>query len=108
VSGIAKARCVLEVFDAKDLVIWCTNNFEKDQRILKFNGWSPISLAPKNFSLMLKLLKSTTNFKVEQGKDFIKTKNHGRDLFPQCLEYTTTVLDDLSMIQVNLFMTPYK
>jgi hypothetical protein len=92
VSGIAKAGCVPEVFDAKDLVIWCTNNFEKDQRIIKLNGWSPISLAPTTFSQMLKLLKPTTTFKVEQAKYFIKAKNGGRDLFPQCLEDPTTSL----------------
>jgi len=26
--------------------IWCINNFEKDQRIIKMNGRSPISLGP--------------------------------------------------------------
>jgi len=29
VFGIAKAGCVLEVFDEKDSIIWCIDNFEK-------------------------------------------------------------------------------
>jgi hypothetical protein len=108
VFGIAKERYVPEVFYAKELLIWCINNFEKDQRIIKLNRWSLISLAATNFSQMLKLLKPTTAFKVEQAKDFIKAKNNDKYLLPQCLEDPTTVLQDLSMIQVNLFKTPYK
>jgi hypothetical protein len=108
VSGIAKLGCVSEVFDAKDLVIWCTNNFEKDQRIIKLNGWSPISLLPTNLSEMLKLLRPTSIFKAEKIEDFIKAKNGGRDLFPQCFEDPTTAPKDLSTFQVSLFKMPYK
>jgi hypothetical protein len=72
-------------------VIWCTDNFEKDQRIIKMNGCSPISLAPPTFSQMLKFPKPTTIFKVEEAKNFIKAKNGGRDVLPQCLEDPTTM-----------------
>jgi hypothetical protein len=81
-SGIVRAGCVLEVFDTKDLVIWCTDNFEKEQRTIKMNGCSSISLGPPTFSQMLKLLKPTAIFKVEEAKNFIKDKNGGRDIFP--------------------------
>jgi len=72
------------------------------------NGWSQISLAPANFSEMLKLLKPATTFKVEQAKYFITSKNDGRDLLPQCLEDPNIIREDLSMIWVNLFKKPYK
>jgi hypothetical protein len=92
ISGITKEGCVPEVFDVKELVIWCTNNYEKDQRIIKLNGQSPISLAPSTFIQMLRLPEPTTTFKVDEAKNFIKDKNGGRDLLPQCLEDPTTML----------------
>jgi hypothetical protein len=98
VSIIANAGYFLEIFYAKDLVIWCIENFEKDQRIIKLNGWSPISLALATFNQILKLLKPTTSFKIKQDKYFIKYKNDDRDFLPQCLKDSTTVLEDLSMI----------
>jgi hypothetical protein len=61
------------------------------KRIIKLNGCSPISLSPGSFSEILKLLKPTTNFKAEQAKDFIKAKNGGRDLLPQCFKDPTIV-----------------
>jgi hypothetical protein len=107
-SGIVRARCVPEVFDTKYLVIWCTDNFEKDQRIIKMNGFSPISLAPPNFSQMLKLPNPTTIFKVEEDKNSIKAKNGGRDVLPQCLEDSMTIPKDLLAIQVCQQKKPYK
>jgi hypothetical protein len=107
-SGIVRAGCVPEVFDTKDLVIWCTDNFEKDQRIIKMNGRSSISLGPPTFNQMLKLSKPTAIFKVEEAKNFIKAKNGGRDIFPQCLEDPSTMSKDLSLIQVSHLKKPYK
>jgi hypothetical protein len=57
---------------------------------------------------MLKLLKPTTNFKVEQAKYFIKVKNDNKDLLPQCLQDPTKVSKDLFMIHASLFKTTYK
>jgi hypothetical protein len=73
-SGIVRAGYVPEVFDTNDLVIWCTENLEKDQRIIKKNGHSPISLGPPSFTHIIKLSKPTAIFKVEEANNFIKTK----------------------------------
>jgi hypothetical protein len=83
---IVRVGCVLEVFDTNDLVIWCTDKFEKYQRIIKMNGCSSISLGPPTFKKMPKLPKPTAIFKVEEAKNFIKVKNGGRYILPQCLE----------------------
>jgi hypothetical protein len=63
-------------------VICCTDNFEKDQRIIKMNGCSLVSLTPPTFIYMLKFPKMMKIFKVEEAKNFIKAKNGGRDLLP--------------------------
>jgi hypothetical protein len=106
--GIVRAGCVPEVFDTKDLVIWCTDNFEKDQRIIKMNGYSSISLGMPTFKQMLKFPNPTAIFKVEEAKNFIKDKNGGRDILPQCLEDPSTMPDYLSLIQVSHLKKPYK
>jgi hypothetical protein len=107
-SRILQVGCIPDLLDTKCLVIWCTGNFEKDQRIIKMNGCSPISLAPPTFSQMLKFSKPTKIFKVEEAKNLIKDKNGGRDFLPQCLGDPTIMPKDLSTIQVIQLKKPYK
>jgi hypothetical protein len=33
--GIVKARCVLDVFDVIEMVSWCIDKYEKNQRIIQ-------------------------------------------------------------------------
>jgi hypothetical protein len=64
-SGIAHAGCVLEVFDCKDLVSWCTDKFIAEKRIIPLHDCSYVSLSPHLFRQMLKLLEPTLMFKGE-------------------------------------------
>jgi hypothetical protein len=69
-SGISQAGCVLEVFDFKELISWCIDKFDKNQRIIQLQGESPISLAPSVFKRMLRLPEPTMNFKGDEAKYF--------------------------------------
>jgi hypothetical protein len=99
---------VPEVFDATELVIWCTDNYEKNQRIIQLQGQSLISLVPSTFSRMLRLPEPTMTFKAEEAKDFMKSRNGGWDLLPQYLEDPTTMPEDISTIQVSQLRKPYQ
>jgi hypothetical protein len=68
ISGIAKVGCVLEVFDAIELVLWCIDKYEKNQRIIQLHEQSLISLGPSTFKNMLKLAEPTMAFKVNEAK----------------------------------------
>jgi hypothetical protein len=98
ISRIAKVGCVPELFDATKIVIWCTYNYKKNQRIIQLWGQSMISLAPSTFNIMLRLPKPTMTFKAKEAKDFIKARNNGWDLLPQYLEDPTTMPKDISSI----------
>jgi len=50
---------------------------------------------------MLKFPKMMEIFKVEEAKNFFKAKNGGKDMLPHCLEYPTTIPEDLSTIHVS-------
>jgi hypothetical protein len=107
-SGIAKAGCVPEVFDATELVSWCIDKYEKNQRIIQLQGQSPISLAPSTFKKMFRLPEPTMTFKVDEAKEFLKTRNGGWDLLQQYLEDPTTMPEYLSTIQVSQLRKPYQ
>jgi hypothetical protein len=62
-SGIASAGCVPEVYDFKELISWCIDKFDKEQRIIQLQGESPISLAPSTFKRMFRLPEPTMIFK---------------------------------------------
>jgi hypothetical protein len=72
------------------------------------NGFSSIYLGPPTFNKMLKLPKPTAIFKVKEAKNFIKSRNGGRDIFPQCLGDPSTMPEDLSPIHVSQLKKPYK
>ena len=76
-SGIARAGCVPEVFDCKELVAWCVDKYVPSQRIIQFQDHSPISLSPQVFRKMLKLPELVFTFKGEDCKEFLKKHNNG-------------------------------
>jgi hypothetical protein len=65
-SRIARAGCVPEVFDCKELVAWCVEKYVSSQRIIQLQDHSPISLSPQVFRKMLKLPEPTLTFKREE------------------------------------------
>jgi hypothetical protein len=107
-SGIALAGCVPEVYDFKELISWCIDKFDKNQRIIQLQGESPISLAPSVFKRMLRLPEPTMTFKSVEAKDFLKTKNGGFELLQDYLEDPTILPEDLSSIQVSSLKNPYR
>ena len=80
------------------MVVWCTNNYEKDQRISQLHGQSLISLAPSTFNIVLKLLSPTMIFKVDETKEFMKSRNNGCGQLSQYLEDPMTIPEDISTI----------
>jgi hypothetical protein len=89
-QGISLAGCVPEVFDSKELVSWCIDKFDKNQRIIQLQGESPISLAPSVFKKMLRLPEMTMTFKGDEAKYFLKERNGGWELLQQYLEDPTS------------------
>jgi len=100
-SGISKACCVLEVFDATKLVSWYIDKYEKNHRIIELQGQSPISLAPSTLKKMFRLPGPMMIIKVDEAKEFLKTRNGGWDLLQQYLEDPMMMPNDLSTILVS-------
>jgi hypothetical protein len=44
--GIALVGCIPKFYDFKELISWCIDKFDKNQRIIQLQGESPISLSP--------------------------------------------------------------
>jgi len=84
--GIDLAGSVLEFFYSKELVSWCMDKCDKNKRIIKLQGESPISLAPSVFKKMLRIPEPTMNFKGDEEKYFLKARNGGWELLQQYLE----------------------
>jgi hypothetical protein len=61
-SGIARAGCVPEVFDCKEMVSWCVERYISSQRIIQLRDQSPVSLSPQVFRKMLKFCEPTLTF----------------------------------------------
>jgi hypothetical protein len=76
--------------------------------VIQLQGEYPISFSPSVFIRMLKLPESTITFKGEEARQFIKEINYRFELLQEYLEYTGTMPEDLSNIQVNLLKNPYK
>jgi hypothetical protein len=64
--GIALVGCMPEVSDFKELVLWCTNKFNNEKRIIQLQGRTPVSLAPTIFRRMLRLPEPTMTFKISK------------------------------------------
>jgi len=90
-----QSRLCSSDFDVMELVSWCIHKYEKNKRIIKLQGESPISLAPSTFKKMIRLPKPMMNFKVDEEKEFMKARNGGRDLLQQYLEDPKMIPKDL-------------
>jgi len=71
-SDITLAKCVHEVAYFKDLVLWCTNKFDTNKRIIQMQRKPPISLSPSFFKRMSRLPNPTMLFKNEEADKFLK------------------------------------
>jgi hypothetical protein len=105
-SIIARAGCVHEVFDCKELVAWHIEKYVPSQWIIQIQDHSPNSLSPQVFHKMLKLPQPTLTFKGEYSRDFLKRNENGLDLLLEFLENPMTIPKDITRLQVNLFKNP--
>jgi hypothetical protein len=107
-SSITLAGCVLEVFYSREIVPWCVEKYEQNQRVIQLQGESLISLSPSIFLRMLKLTEPTITLKGEEARQFLKERNYGLELLQEYLEDIGTMSKDLLNIQVNSLKNPYK
>jgi len=47
--GIALAGSIPEVYDFNELILWCNDNFDKNQRIIQLQGGISYFLSPFGF-----------------------------------------------------------
>jgi hypothetical protein len=107
-SEIARAGCVPEVFDRKELVAWCIEKYISIQWIIQLQDHSPISLSPQVFRKMLNLHEPTLTFKGEDCRDFLKRHDNDMDLLLEFLENPVVVPEDITRIQVDSFKNPFQ
>jgi hypothetical protein len=106
-SGIAHAGCVSEFFYYKEVVSWCVEKYISRQIIIPLRDHSPISLSPRVFCKMLILSETTLTFRGQDCKQFLKKHDNRLDLLPKFLEEPTTVLEDITKLQVISFRNPF-
>ena len=70
--GITSVRCMPEVYDFKELILWCVYKFDKERRFIQLQGET--HLAPSIFKRMSRLPEPTMVFKSVEAEDFLKTK----------------------------------
>jgi hypothetical protein len=63
-----------------EIVSWCVNKCEHNQRVIQLQGESPVSLSPSIFRRMLKLPNPTITFKGEEARQVLKEINFGIEL----------------------------
>jgi hypothetical protein len=107
-SEITSVGCVPEVFDYKELILWCIDKFDKNQRIIQLQGESLISLTPSIFKRTFKITKPTMTFKGDKAKDLLKAINGGLEILQEYLEDPLLMPEDLLAIQVSLLKNPYQ
>jgi hypothetical protein len=107
-SGIARAGCVPEVFDCKEVVSWCAEKYIPSQRIIPLCDHSPVSLSPQVFRKMLKLSEPTLTFRGQDCKQFLEKHDNGLDILAEFLEDPTTVPGDITKLQVSSFRNPFR
>jgi hypothetical protein len=106
--GISHAGCVPEVFNYKELVAWCVENYVPSQQIIQIQDHSPIFLSPQVLCRMLKLPEPTLTFKGEDCRYFLKKRDNALDLFLEFLENHTAIPEDIIMIQVDSFKNTFR
>jgi hypothetical protein len=96
--GIARAGCVPEVFDCKELVTWCTERYIPSQQTIQLWDQSPVSLSPQVFRKMLRLPEPRLTFKGEYWRELLKKHDNGLDLLPEFLKNTMTIPEDITRL----------
>jgi hypothetical protein len=65
-------------------------------------------LAPSIFREILKFLEPNLVYKGKEAKKILKIKNNGIELLQEYLHDPTSILEDISKIQVSSLKHPYK
>jgi len=107
-SRIVLIGCVLEVFECKDIFAWCIDKFIENIRDIPLQRSSPISLTPSIFREMLKFLEPNLVYKGKESRNIIKRKTNGIELLQEYLHDPTSMLEDISRIQVSYLKNPFK
>ena len=107
-SVIARAWCVPEFVDCKELISWCAQRYITSQWIIQLQDHSPVSLSPQVFRKMLKLLEPTLTFKGEDCREFLKNNDNGLDLLYELLENLVAIPEDITGFHVNSFKNPFR
>jgi len=107
-SGISHAGCIPVVFYCKEVVSWCAEKYISSQRIIPLCNHSLVSLSPQVFRKMLKLLEPTLTFIGQDCKWFLEKHDNGLDLLPEFLKDPTTVVEDITKLQVSSFRNPFR
>jgi hypothetical protein len=107
-SGIACAGCIPEDFDYKEVVSWCTEKYIPSQRIIPLRDHSLVSFSPQVLCKMLKLSEPTLTFRRQECKQFLEKHNNGLDILANFLEDPTTILEDITKLQVSSFRNPFR
>jgi hypothetical protein len=107
-SGIACAGCVPKVFYSKEVVSWCAKKYILGQRIIPLRDHSLVSLSPRLFRKMLKLLNPTLTFRGQDCKQFLEKHHNELDILADFLEDPKTVLEDITWLQVSSFRNPFR
>jgi hypothetical protein len=107
-SRIARADCVIEVFDCKDFFTRCTKRYIPSQWTIQLWDHSPVSLSPQVFCKMLRLPEPMLTFKAEDCRELLKKHDNGLDLLPEFLENPSVVPKDTTRLQVGSFKNPFQ
>jgi hypothetical protein len=107
-SRIARVGCVLEVFDSKEVVSWCTEKYIPGQIIIPLCDHSPVSFSPQLFHEMLKLLNPTLTFRGQDYKHFLEKHHNGLEILANFLEDPTTVPEDITRLEVGSFRNLFR
>jgi len=74
-SGIALVGCVPGFLNSREIVYWCVDKCDQNQRIIQLQGESLVSLSLSIFKKMLKIPKPTIMFKGDKARSFLKERN---------------------------------
>jgi hypothetical protein len=80
----------------------------QNKRVIALHNSSPISLAPSIFREMLKFPEPNLVYKGEEARKFLKRNTNGLEPLQEYFHDPTTMLEDISRIQVSSLKNPYK
>jgi hypothetical protein len=102
--------CILEVFDFKELVSWCTQIFDSKTRRIQVatEGKNLVVLTPKVFRRMLFLPSANKSLKLSEANAFLDSQGGGSNVLKDFLILSTKMPNDLSTIDISLLEELYQ